>query len=151
MRTRTGLGLVLSLATLSGGCFPTNPKARTIAKLSEGGAIIAGIALLAVVNTSADCMTMIPGMPDTSCQDNANLASGIGLGLILGGLIGFIATVSTSPEDKSDDDKQPVEVMVAPAPPIAPTLAPTSAPTEPPAAPTEPTPETSAPVPAPAS
>ena len=91
---RAVLASALSLSLLA-GCFPTNPQYRTYAKLGEGAAIVGGIAMLYGVNSGADCMNG-PAGPDTSCKDKASVLGDVGLGLILVGLIGFIATVSTA-------------------------------------------------------
>jgi hypothetical protein len=93
------LAVLLSLSLLS-GCFPNNHKHRTIAKLTEGAFVAGGIVILAVSNTQADCSAMggIPGVRD-ECESGAGTASALGLGMILVGLIGFIATVSTQPDD----------------------------------------------------
>lgn len=143
------------MALLSGACFPDNARHRTIAKITEGGFVVGGIALLAVVNTGADCKPDVAGMPDVKCEDRAQLVGSIGLAMILAGLIGFITTVSTSPDDKPDapaslpeppkpepqPQPQPMQ-SPSPAAPGAPT-----APTEPTPVPTEPTPPAPAPAP----
>lgn len=96
MKPLVALLLSLSLAA----CFPNSAKHRTYAKLGEGAAIVAGIAVLYTTNTGADCDEMrTVGDTSSSCRGNAEILSTIGLGLILAGLTGFIATVSTSPED----------------------------------------------------
>lgn len=93
--------MTLSIALLS-GCFPHDARKRTFAQLGEGGAIAAGIALEAVVNSGADCDQMGPVVnPDSSCRNKATIVGDIGLGLILAGLVGFLATVSTAEEDKT--------------------------------------------------
>ena len=129
---RVVVALVLSLTVMSGACFPNNPRHQTYAKIAEGGAILGGIGLLAVVNTGADCAPKVSGMPDTACEDKAALLGNIGLGLVLAGLIGFIVTVSTSGDDK-----------VATS-----TTTPTPTPTPEPTPPTEPTPPAEPTVPA---
>jgi hypothetical protein len=151
---RAAVAFVTSVALLLGACFPDNEKHRTIAKITEGGFVVGGIALLAVVNTGADCKPDVAGMPDVACEDRAKLVGSIGLAMILAGLIGFITTVSTSPDDKPDappslpeppKPPEPTTPMQSPAPeaPGAPTP-----PTEPtPPAPTEPAPTTPAPAP----
>lgn len=97
MKPLVALLVALSLAA----CFPHNAKHRQIAKISEGVAIASGIALLYTVNSGADCDEMRTVADETSsgCRGNADMLGGIGLGLILGGLAGFIVTVSTSPDD----------------------------------------------------
>src|SRR3954470_12727284 len=115
MRALLASTLCLSLGLTS--CFPTNPRARTIAKLSEGGVIVAGIAMLSIVNSGAECDAKgQPGVPDSNCHSTANALGDIGFGLILTGLIGFIATVSTAPDDKPD----PPAAVTAPPPPPKP-------------------------------
>jgi hypothetical protein len=99
MKPLVALLLSLSLAA----CFPNSAKHRTYAKLGEGAAMVAGIALLSTVKTGADCDEMRSvGDTSSSCRGNAEIVSTIGLGLILAGLTGFIATVSTSPDDKPE-------------------------------------------------
>jgi len=94
------VALMLSLSFLA--CFPNNARHRTYAKLTEGGLLAGGIALLAIVNTGADCdQDMRPGM-DMDCKSDAGFLGGLGLTMVLIGLVGFIATVSTAPDD---DDK----------------------------------------------
>ena len=129
------VALLTSLSLL--GCFPHDPHARTISKLSEGGAVVAGIVVLALAGTGADCDAhiMTSGMPDSSCHTKATVLSDIGLGLLIGGLVGFIATVSTAEEDKPTptvvikqepvrpEPKEPVKSpipLAAPAPDPAP-------------------------------
>ncbi len=126
----------MSLSLASTACFPTNARHRTYAKLGEGAALAAGITMLYFVNTGADCDQMEgPGIGDEDCKSSASLLGGIGLGLILVGLAGFVATVSTSPDD--DATTEPVTVPATTPAPAEPTpAAPT--PAEPPAAPTEP-------------
>lgn len=142
---RAVLASALSLSLLA-GCFPTNPQYRTYAKLGEGAAIVGGIAMLYGVNSGADCMNG-PAGPDTSCKDKASVLGDVGLGLILVGLIGFIATVSTA-----TDDQPTVTVVSKPAAPPAPVVAPPAAPAPaaPPAAPAPVTPTPTEPPPAPA-
>lgn len=129
------------------GCFPDNARHRTIAKYTEGGFLIGGIALLAVVNTGADCQPDVAGMPDVACEDRAKLVGSIGLGLILAGLVGFIATVSTSPDDKPEP---PAALPEAPKPPepAQPAAAPIAAPVVPPPAEPAPAPAPTEPAPA---
>ena len=97
MKPLVALLLSLSLAA----CFPNSAKKRTYAKIAEGGALAGGIGLLYVVNTGADCDSMrgIDGDTD-GCRANAQVLSTVGLSLVIAGLAGFIATVSTSPEDR---------------------------------------------------
>lgn len=143
---RAAVAFVTSCALLTGACFPDNAKHRTIAKVTEGAFIVGGIALLAAVNTGADCMGEIAGMPDEACEDRAQLVSTIGLAMILAGLVGFITTVSTSPDDKPDappnlPEAKPPEPMPPPAPPPmqSPANPPPTTPEPTPPAPTEPT------------
>lgn len=137
---RVAVALVLSLAVLSGACFPNNSRHQIYAKIAEGGVLLGGIGLLFVVNTGADCAPDVAGMPDTACEDKANLLGNIGLGLVLTGLIGFIVTVSTSGEDKVSTPAATTLPAATPDPTPtsdpAPTPDPTPTPDPPP--PTEP-------------
>jgi hypothetical protein len=115
------------------GCFPHNARNRTISEIVEGGLSISGVVVESFVQSGADCdMTHAPGAPPVSCKQNAALGGGIGVALILAGVIGFIATISTA---EDDDKPKPIEIKAAPttaAPMAAP--APTAAPAPPPAA-----------------
>jgi hypothetical protein len=118
---RAAVALLLSFSLL--GCFPHNPKARTYAKIGEGTAIVAGIVISALANTTADCdQMMIPGVPEnTDCETGSKWASTAGVVLIVGGLLGFVATVSTAedpPAPKADvtAPKQAQAPAAAPAP-----------------------------------
>jgi hypothetical protein len=92
---RAAVALLVSVSLL--GCFPHNARHRTYAQLGEGAAILAGIAISAFANTAADCDQMGgPGMDDSGCKSTAKWASTAGVTLILGGLLGFVATVSTA-------------------------------------------------------
>ncbi|HEU0036618.1 MAG TPA: hypothetical protein VFQ53_38660 [Kofleriaceae bacterium] len=122
MRAVAGL---LTLSLLVPGCFPNNPRHRTIAKITEGGLIAGGVALLAVSNTGADCDSMSrPGVPTSDCKREAGVTGGIGLGLILVGMVGFIATVSTTPDTPAPaataPTPAPVPATTPPAPPAHP-------------------------------
>lgn len=145
MGMRAIAATLLSLSVLSAGCFPHNAKKRTIAQLGEGGFVVGGIVILAVSNTNADCDSMVMVGDDTSaCKDRATLISNIGFGLLLAGLVGFIATVTTAVDDADNGPpKAAPDPSLTPAPPLAP--APAGPPggtiaTDPPAtpAPTEP-------------
>ena len=107
---------MLVSVSLLGGCFPHNPKARTYAKVAEGTALLAGIAISAFANTAADCDQMtVSGLNagEASCRSGAQWASAAGIALVVGGLLGFVATVSTAEEEKP----KAVEIKeVAPAP-----------------------------------
>jgi len=108
MRTmmRAAAALLVSISLL--GCFPHNPKARTYAKLGEGGAILTGIAISAFANTTADCDEMkMPGVDDSGCRGKAQWLSTAGVVLVLGGLLGFVATVSTA-----EDEAKPKPVVL---------------------------------------
>lgn len=113
-------------------CFPNNPKHRTYAKLTEGGFLVGGIALLAFSNTQADCdMDVKLGMPKSDCKSRAGLISGIGLTMILLGMVGFAATQTTAVDDP------PPPTPPATTPPAAPTTTTTpSTPTSPASQPT---------------
>ena len=95
--------VVALLVTLSlTACFPNSAKHRTYAKLGEGAALASGIGMLYMVNSGADCDQMRGLDDDAGCRGNAQVLGTVGLGLILAGLAGFIATVSTSPEDQPE-------------------------------------------------
>jgi hypothetical protein len=101
------LAAVTALSLLVGGCFPHNARNRTIAKWSEGGALVAGIAFGALANTGADCDQM--GGPEQStsgCRTMGSVLSTASLILITGGLLGFVATVSTAEDE--DGSSKPV-------------------------------------------
>jgi hypothetical protein len=79
--------------------------------------VVAGIAILAIANSGADCDAHgQPGIPDSNCQSTSGTASTVGLSLIVVGLLGFIATVSTTPAD----NKRPITTITAPAPALQP-------------------------------
>lgn len=120
--------LVLALSMTA--CFPHNARHRSYAKLGEGAALAAGIAMLYFAGTGADCDQMrTPGIPTDDCDGDARIVSSVGLGLILAGLSGFIATVSTAPDD---DEATPPPARTTPRAPL-PTA--TTAPTPPAPAP----------------
>jgi hypothetical protein len=91
--------MLLAFAILT-GCFPHNAKQRRQAKWIEGGALVGGIALLSVTKSGADCEFAGPAARDDydSCRRNATIVGNIGLGLILGGLLGFAITTMTADE-----------------------------------------------------
>lgn len=123
------------------GCFPNNPKHRNYAKMVEGGMLVGGVVLLAVSETQADCdMKMGLGIPKMDCKSKAGLISGIGLALVIGGIVGFMATVATTEEPKTipitKSEPKPTTpgtpvtpVPETPAPTPTPAPAPTPAPT----------------------
>ena len=83
------------------GCYPHSAKKRTYAQLIEGGSIAAGIGMNFIINSGADCDQMAGTVnPDSGCRTKATVLGDIGFGLILGGLVGFIATISTAQDDK---------------------------------------------------
>ncbi|MDQ3367074.1 MAG: hypothetical protein M3680_16745, partial [Myxococcota bacterium] len=115
------VALVVALSVSLAACFPNSARHRTYAKLGEGGALAAGITMLYFVNTGADCdMNPTPGLPAEDCKNDASILSTVGLGLILLGLVGFVATVSTSP----DDDTTATPATTPPAAPPAPSAEP---------------------------
>jgi hypothetical protein len=97
---RAAVALLVSVSML--GCFPHSERRRTYAKLAEGGALVGGIVISAVGNTGADCDAMAVNGVESNCKSNAQILSTVGVTLILAGLLGFVATVSTA-EDDSDD------------------------------------------------
>ena len=119
------VALLTSLSLLVPGCFPHDPHARFISKLSEGGAVLAGIGILAIAGTGADCdaMTMGAQASNDSCHTKATVLSDVGLVLLIGGLVGFIATVSTA-----EEDKPPPATVITTPPPERPKLPPVKLP-----------------------
>ena len=99
----------LLLAVSLVGCFPHNKRARTISKWAEAGSLVAGIGMEYMANTGADCDAMnLPGQPtSSSCHTKAAVIGDVGVALILGGLLGFVATVSTSPDE---DEPAPMPI-----------------------------------------
>ncbi len=112
---KAAVALLLSFSML--GCFPNNPRARTIAKWVEGGAVVSGIAISAIANTGADCdadPNPGPNDPMDDCRTTAKWLSTLGVTLILGGLLGFVATISTAEDAElqkkiEDAEKNPVK------------------------------------------
>jgi hypothetical protein len=105
---RAVVALVVIVSML--GCFPHSPRKRTIAQIGEGTAILAGIAISAFANTTADCDNMdgVTGLNQgDDCRNGAKWATTAGVALIVGGLLGFVATVSTAQEDAKP---KPVEI-----------------------------------------
>ena len=97
---RAVVASVVALAVASGGCFQSTEHSRTIAKLVEGSMVVGGITMLAIVNTGADCQHTASGTgPKDTCTGRASALGNVGLGLLLAGLVGFVVTVSTSPDD----------------------------------------------------
>jgi hypothetical protein len=98
---RAVVALLVSVSLL--GCFPHSPQKRTYAKIGEGTAIVAGIAISAFANTAADCDQMeVTGINNnSSCESGAKWATTAGVVLIVGGLLGFVATVSTAEDEKA--------------------------------------------------
>ena len=105
----------VAVSILTAGCFPNSAKHRTYAKVAEGGALASGIGMLYFVNTGADCdKNAMAGDTNSGCKSNATILSTVGLGLILAGLTGFIATVSTEPDEKPANTLTPTPIA-APA------------------------------------
>ena len=101
MKAAVAVALTLTLSA----CFPNSAKHRTYAKIGEGAALASGIGILYVANSGADCDQSRMVGESSSCRSNASLVSTVGLGLILAGLGGFIATISTAPDDKPEQAK----------------------------------------------
>jgi hypothetical protein len=116
---RAVVAVLLSVSLLA--CFPDNARHRTYAKVTEGSLMAIGIAMLAITNTGADCDQMggLGNLPDKNCKSSASNLGGVGLGLIIIGMVGFLATVSTAPDDKP----------TPPAPTPTPTATPAKMPT----------------------
>ena len=121
---RAAVALLVSISLL--GCFPHNPRARTYAKAGEGASILAGIAISALAGTGADCdeMTMA-GIDNSSCHTKAKWLTTTGVVLIVGGLLGFVATVSTAEEEPAP---KPLEMKSETVTPTAKVASPTAAP-----------------------
>ncbi len=140
MRSVVALMVSLSVGSVgmvgSVGCFPHNARNRTIAEIVEGGLAISGVIVEGVIQSGADCNTThAPGEPAMSCAQTASTAGGIGVALILAGVVGFMATISTA----EDDDKPvPIEIKATPIP--APVAAPAAGSANPPFDPTPPPP-----------
>lgn len=110
---RAVAALLVSVSLL--GCFPHSARNRRYAQIGEGTAIVAGIVISALSNTNADCDEMqVPGLNDSSCKTNAQWATTAGVVLIVGGLLGFVATVSTA---EKDPPAKVVEIKEVPATP----------------------------------
>ena len=126
---------LLSISLLMFGCFPHDAHNRTIAQLIEGGSIAAGIGVEAFVSTGADCDSMgIPGQPvDVNCHNRSSTWGGVGVALMLAGLLGFIATISTAEDDAPEAPR--IDIKAKPEPtPVGATGGPAANPTTAPAA-----------------
>lgn len=113
---KAAVALLCSVAMIA-GCFPNNPAARTKAKYVEGAALVAGIVISAVANTGADCdsMDMMQGPNvDNDCRDKAKWLGTAGVVLILGGLLGFVATIATAEDDQVKKEQK--ESLAKPVP-----------------------------------
>lgn len=97
---KAAVALLVSIAMF--GCFPHNAKHRRYAKIAEGTAVVAGIAISAIANTGADCDERIMPGPniEDNCRTKAKWASTLGVSLILAGMLGFVATVSSAEEEE---------------------------------------------------
>ena len=78
-------------ATAVPGCFPDNPHARHISYVVEVSSMLIGGVLLAAVHPAGDC-----DQTDKTCISHADLAQGLGLTLLLGGLAGAVGTLVTA-------------------------------------------------------
>jgi hypothetical protein len=94
-------------------CFPHDAHKQTLAKYSEGAALVSGIALELAANSQADCdADRVTGAGGGgSCQLTGAIVGDAGVALILAGLVGFIVTVSTA----EDAAQQPAIVVQQPA------------------------------------
>ena len=130
---RSAVALMLA-SSLFAGCFPHNARNRTIAEIVEGGIAVSGVVVEGFVQSGADCtMQAAPGEPPLKCESNASVGGGIGVALILAGVVGFIATISSA-----EDDDKPTTIEIKAKPDPAP--APSDPPPPPPTAPTPPAP-----------
>jgi hypothetical protein len=140
---RSAVALLLA-SSLFAGCFPHNTRDRTIAEIVEGGIAVSGVVVEGFVQSGADCsMQAAPGEPPLKCESNASVGGGIGVALILAGVVGFIATISSAEDDKPatieikakpEPAPAPTDPAAAPLTPLAPTPTPTAAPVPAPAA-----------------
>jgi hypothetical protein len=117
MRSAVALVLVLTVSTV--GCFPKDAHKRTLAQLGEGGALAAGVLLEAFLGSGAECdqMTKIGSPPDANCHQRSTIYGDVGVALILGGLLGFVATISTA-EDEKEPPKIDIKAADAPKPEV---------------------------------
>jgi hypothetical protein len=138
---RSAVALMLA-SLLVAGCSLHNTRDRTIAEVVEGGVALGGVVLEGFAQSGADCaMTAAPGEPQVQCKSTASVTGGIGVALILAGVVGFIATISTSPDD--DDKPKAIEIKAQPDPTPPPVAAgPVAAPAPAPPAAPEPAPPT---------
>jgi hypothetical protein len=129
---RSALALTLATTLLFGaGCFPHSARNRTIAEIAEGAVLVSGVILEATVTTTADCQAELA--PPANCGANGSRNGAIGVGLILTGLVAFIATISSAEEQANSPI---VTNAPAPAPAMAPVPMPAPAPAPmPPSAP----------------
>jgi hypothetical protein len=119
MRSVVASALVVSISLM--GCFPHSARNRVIAEITEGALVAGGIAIEAGTSTQADCQAQTGGM---NCS-SSGAAGGIGLGMMLLGLVGFIATISSSEDDKPAPPA--IDIKATPAP-VAPVATPTPVP-----------------------
>jgi hypothetical protein len=130
---RAALALTLATTLLFGaGCFPHSVRNRTIAEIAEGAVLASGVILEATVTTTADCQAELA--PPANCGANGTRNGAIGVGLILTGLVAFIATISSAEEQANSPivttTPKPAPPAMAPPPMPAPMPAPMP-PTEP--------------------
>jgi len=93
----------VAIISLLAGCFPHDAHKRTIVQLIEGGTLGIGVGMQYFANTQADCDQMVQmGKPPSSCSGTSQALGSVGVALIIAGLVGFVATVSTA-EDDSDN------------------------------------------------
>lgn len=120
-------------SSLLAGCFPHSARNRTIAEITEGAVAVTGVVIEGFVQSGADCdmNAHAPGEPPVMCKQDASVAGGIGVALILAGIVGFIATISAA----EDDDSKPKPIVIKAQPETQPTPA-----TPPPTPAPEPTP-----------
>lgn len=105
---KAAVALAVSVSLL--GCFPNNARHRQYAKYVEGASLVSGIVISAVTNTGADCDEMnMAGTDVDDCRTTAKYLSTLGVVLILGGLLGFVATIATA-EDDSESTPRVISV-----------------------------------------
>ena len=94
---------LVAILSLLGGCFPHDAHKRLIAQVIEGGTLGVGVGMQYFANTQADCDLMVQmGAPASKCSGAGQTLGSVGVVLILAGLVGFIATVSTAEDDAAN-------------------------------------------------
>ena len=93
------VALLVSISLL--GCFPHDAHKRTIAQLVEGGTLGLGVGMEYFANSQADCDQMMQ-TGGGKCSGVGQTLGSLGVALILGGLVGFVVTVSGAEDDSAN-------------------------------------------------